>query len=132
MKTPLTAIAALCILASTSMAVPVSDSIPFAQNIMGSSTCRPPNSVSYTISYDSVFGGHWDLSGKRKNNRDGTYTDKFTGTVSDTSVTATLSPGDFGWTSDSSYLCNHVYLVCISFSMTITDGHITGFATYSP
>ena len=72
------------------------------------------------------------MSGKRKINRDGTYTDSFHGTVSDTTVLATFGPNNLGWTSDWYYLCGHVYRQCTSFSMTIADGSVTGFATYTP
>jgi hypothetical protein len=132
MKTLLTAITVLCILAGTSIAMPFSDSISFPQNVMGTASCRPQPNVNYTISYDSVFGGHWDLTGKRHINRDGTYTDTFRGTVSDTTVQATFGPNNVGWTSDWDWLCNHVYAQCTSFSMTIADGSVTGFATYTP
>jgi hypothetical protein len=132
MKTVLTAMATLYVLASTSIAMPVSNSIPLAQNALGMSSCRPQPNVNYTISYDSVFGGHWDLRGKRSVNRDGTYTDSFRGTVTDTSVQASFTRNNFDWISDSYWLCSHAYLPCTSFSVTISDGSVTGFATYTP
>jgi hypothetical protein len=133
MKTLLTAVAGLAILVSTSMAAPFSNSIQLPQNIMGTASCRPQPNVSYNVSYDSPFGGHWELTGKRHvDNRQGTYTDTFRGTISDTAVQATFGPSSFGWTSDWYWLCNHGYAQCISFSMTIADGSVTGFATYSP
>src|SRR5204862_268630 len=132
MKTLLTAISALGILASTSIAMPFSDSIPMPLNALGTSSCRPSPNISYTISYDSQFGGHWDLRGKRSTNRDGTYTDSFRGTVTDTSVQAAFTRNNFEWVSDSYWLCAHAYLSCTSFSMTISDGNVTGFAIYSP
>ena len=122
MKTLLTATTVLCLLAGTSIAVPFSESIPLPQNVIGTSVCRSQPNVSYTITYDSPFGGHWDLRGKRHMNRDGTYTDSFTGTVTDTAIQATFSPNEFGWVSDWYWLCRHVYVQCTSFSMTITDG----------
>jgi hypothetical protein len=121
----------LCILASTSIASPVSDSIPLAQNAIGTSTCRP-QLAHYTIRFDSTFGGHWSLTGRRKDNRDGTYTESFTGTVSDTSMQASLTRNDLDWVSDSNWLCQHTYVQCSSFSITISDGNVTGFATYTP
>jgi len=115
MKTLLTAIAVLCILASTSIAMPFSDSIPLAENIYGGSRCSPRN-ANYTISYDSRFGGHWNLTGRRSLNKDGTYTDSFRGTVSDTAVQGTFTRNDFDWLSDSYWLCGHAYKGCSSFN----------------
>jgi len=132
MKTLPTAITVLCILASTSIASPYSDSIPLAQNGVGVATCKPQQVVHYTISYDSTFGGHWDLRGSRRVNKDGTYTDSFTGTVSDTSMQASLTRNDLDWLSDWYWLCQHTYVQCSSFSITISDGSVTGFATYTP
>jgi hypothetical protein len=122
----------LCALASTSIAMPCSDSIPMPQNAMGASTCRPQPVVHYTINYDSPLGGHWNLTGKRKVNRDGTYTDTFNGTVSNTSMQASLTRNDLDWVSDWYWLCQHKYVLCSSFSITISDGIINGFATYRP
>jgi hypothetical protein len=101
-------------------------------NAAGMSSCRPSPNVSYTIHYDSVFGGHWELTGKRSINRDGTYTDSFRGTITDTSIQAAFTRNNFEWVSDWYWLCAHVYLPCTSFSMTISDGNVTGFATYRP
>ena len=132
MKRLLTAVAVLSVLTSTLIASPLSDSIPLTQNAVGASPCRPQPVVPYTISYDSAFGGHWNLTGKRKINRDGTYTDSFTGTVSDTSIQASLNRNDLDWVSDWCWLCQHVYVPCSSFSITISDGNVSGFATYRP
>jgi hypothetical protein len=130
MKTLLTL--ALYLLAGTAMAMPFSETIPLPQNAVGASSCRPQPVISYTISYDSSFGGHWNLSGRRRINKDGTYTDSFTGTVSDTSIQAALTRNDLDWTSDWYWLCQHAYRQCSSFSITISDGSVTGFATYAP
>jgi hypothetical protein len=130
MKTLLTAIAVLCILASTATASPFSNSIPLAQNAIGIVTTQPNN---YAISYDSSFGGHWNLTGKRHvNHREGTYTDSFRGTVSDTFIEGTFTRNDFEWLSDWWWISRHDYKQCLSFSMTISDGSVTGFATYAP
>jgi hypothetical protein len=126
------AIAWLCILASTSMAMPLSDSIPMPLNIVGSSSCRPPHNVIYNIEFDSVLGGHWNLTGHRHLNRNGTYTDSFRGTVWDTSIQAAFNANNFDWISDSYFVCMHADLTCTSFSMTISDGSVTGFAVYAP
>lgn len=131
MKTLLTAIALLCILASTATAIPFSDSIPLPQNAAGMSSCRPQQNYRYTITFDSSFGGHWNLDGRCSVNKDGTYTESFRGTVSDTSIQAALTRNNFDWLSDSYWLCSHAYLPCASFSMTISDGNVTGFATYT-
>src|SRR5437867_4531087 len=131
MKTPLRVITVLCILAGTSIASPISDSIPLAQNSFGASRCRPRQNYRYTISFDSTFGGHWDLRGRCSHNNDGTYTEFFSGTVSDTSIQGTFTRNDFDWLSDSYWVCFHTYKACSSFSMTISDGSVTGFATYT-
>jgi hypothetical protein len=132
MKRFLTAVAVLSVLTGTLIASPFSDSIPVPQNAVGASPCRPQPVVQYTISYDSAFGGHWNLTGRRKINRDGTYTDSFTGTVSDTSIQASLNRNDLDWVSDWYWLCQHAYVQCSSFSITISDGNVNGFATYRP
>ena len=132
MKPVITTLTVLCALASTSFAMPYNNSIPMPQNAMGASTCRPQPVVHYTINYDSQFGGHWELTGKRSMNRDGTYTDSFRGTITDTSIQAAFTRNNFEWVSDWYWLCAHVHLPCTSFSMTISDGSVTGFATYRP
>jgi hypothetical protein len=131
MKTVPPIIAALCILASTSIAVPVSNSLAPVQNVVGQSACHPMQNVRYTIAFDSVFGGHWNLTGHTHLNVDGTYTDSFRGTVSDTSIQDTFTRNDFDWASDGWFLCRHAQIICSSFSITISDGSVTGFATYS-
>ena len=85
----------------------------------------------YTIAFDSVFGGHWNLTDHTHVNADGTYTDSFRGTVSDTSIQDTFTRDDFDWASDGWFLCRHAQIICSSFSITISDGSVTGFATYS-
>jgi len=133
MKTLLTAIAVLCILAGTAMAMPFSETIPLPQNAVGTTRCQPPSgNINYTLNYDSAFGGHWDLTGHRHIEKNGTYTDSFRGTVSDTSIQAALTRNDLDWISDWFWLCRHEYRQCSSFSITISDGSVTGFATYTP
>src|SRR5439155_26744342 len=100
MKTLLTAIAVLCILASTSIAMPFSDSIPLPENMSGGGRCSP-HKANYTISYDSRFGGQWNLIGRRSFNKDGTYTDSFRGTVSETAVQRTFYRNDFDCLAES-------------------------------
>jgi hypothetical protein len=131
MKTLSAAITVLCILASTSMAVPLSATFGASQNLIGNSHCRPPQNVRYTAQFDSAFGGHWNLTGHRHQHADGTYTDSFRGTVSDTSIQGTFTRNDFDWLSDGWFLCSHKWVLCSSFSITISDGNLTGFATYS-
>src|SRR5437867_12288819 len=130
MKTLLTAIAVLCILASTSIAMPFSDSIPLAENIYGGSRCSPRN-ANYTISYDSRFGRHWNLTGRRSLNKDGTYTDSVRGTVSHTAVQVPFTRNDFDWLSDSHWRCGHAYQDAFSFSITVSGGSHTGMSTYT-
>jgi hypothetical protein len=126
-----TAITLLCILASTSIAMPLGDSIPLPQNAMGTSRCGPSENYKYTLQFTSVLGGQWTLTGHRHRNPDGSVTDSFSGTVSDTTMQQTFTRNDFDWVSDSYYLCSHAYVYCSSFSMTVSNGRLTGFATYS-
>jgi len=118
----------LCILAGTSIAAPLYET----SAAMGDSQCHPAQNFRYTIVFDNPFGGHWNLTGHSQSNRDGTYTDSFSGTVSDTAVQAAVTRNDFDWVSDGWFLCHHVQLICSSFSITISDGRITGFAIYRP
>jgi hypothetical protein len=131
MKTVPTIIAVLCILASTSIAVPVGNTVGPAQNLIGQSTCHPMQNFRYTVAFDSLLGGRWNLTGHTHLNRDGTYTDSFRGTVSDTSIQDTFTRNDFDWASDGRLLCRHVQILCSSFSITISEGSVTGFARYS-
>jgi len=128
MKTLLTVIAVLCILASTSIAG------PFYQTaaLNGDSNCHPVQNFRYTVAFNNPFGGHWNLTGHSQSNRDGTYTDSFSGTVSDTTMQATVTRNNLDWVSDGWFLCHHIQVMCSSFSITISDGHISGFATYTP
>jgi hypothetical protein len=113
--------------------MPFGATISPPSNVRGSSRCRPASgNENYTVSYDSAFGGHWELTGRRHIEKDGTYTDSFRGTVSDTSIQATLTRNDLDWLSDWSWLCPHEYRQCSSFSITISDGSVTGFANYMP
>ena len=133
-KTLVTTVAILCIVAGTANAFPLSNTLGPSQNVAGSSNCHPTQNFTYTVQFDTALGGHWSLTGRSHLNRDGTYTDSFRGTVSDTSFQGTFSRNDFDWVADSYYLCNgsHAYIYCTSFSITISDGSITGFATYTP
>jgi hypothetical protein len=126
MKTLLTL--ALYLLAGTAMAMPYD-----ATNQIGDSACKPPKgNQNYSIRYNSSLCGHWELTGHRnKPNPDGTYTDSFRGTVSDTSVNRTFTQADFAWLSDWAWLCPHTARQC-TFSLTISAGSVTGFATYTP
>src|SRR5437899_2625860 len=128
MKTVSAAITVLCILASTSIAAPLYQTT----NQVGTSQCHPAQNFRYTIEFDNTFGGHWNLTGHSQSNRDGTYTDSFSGTIADTSIQAAVTRNDFDWVSDGRFLCHRVRVICSSFSITISDGHVTGFATYTP
>jgi hypothetical protein len=128
MKRLPTAIAVLYVLASTAIAAPLYDTT----GAVGVSQCHPVQNFRYTVAFDSSFGGHWNLTGHSQSNRDGTYTDSFSGTISDTSVQGTSTRNNFDWVSDGWFLCYHVQVICSSFSITISDGHVTGFATYTP
>src|SRR5262245_55395840 len=115
MKTVPPIIAALCILASTSIAFPVGNTLGPAQNVLGQSTCHPTQNFRFTVAFDSLLGGHWNLTGHTHLNTDGTYTDSFRGTVSDTSIQDTFTRNDFDWVSDSWFLCRHTQIICSSF-----------------
>jgi hypothetical protein len=128
MKRLLTPIAVLCILASTSIAAPLYQTT----SLVGNTRCHPAQNYSYAVRFDNAFGGHWNLNGRNQLNKDGTYTESFSGTVSDTAVLGTFTRNDFDWVSDGWFLCSHVQVICSSFSITISDGHITGFAIYRP
>ena len=128
MKRLLTAIAVLCVLAGTSIAAPLYQTT----SSIGASQCHPVQNFRYSVGFDNPFGGHWDLRGHSQSNRDGTYTDSFSGTISDTALQAAVTRNDFDWVSDGWFICHHVQVICSSFSITISDGRITGFATYRP
>ena len=49
-----------------------------------------------------------------------------------TAIQASLHRNDLDWASDSYWLCQHAYVQCSSFSITISDGNVNGFATYRP
>jgi hypothetical protein len=128
MKTLLTAITVLCVLVGTSIAAPLYDTT----TPVGASQCHPVQNFRYTVTFDNPFGGHWNLTGHSQSNRDGTYTDSFSGTIADTAIQAAVTRNDFDWVSDGWFLCHHVQVICSSFSITISDGHVTGFAIYRP
>jgi hypothetical protein len=92
--------------------------------------------VVYQVSYDSVFGGHWNLSGTHTEpgyHGQQYFEDSFSGTISDTSVKGTFTSVDFSWLSD-------VYLYCLppigriiqasSFTIKISGGKVSGTAIY--
>src|SRR5215469_7985247 len=91
-------------LVTTAFCFPYSQAIGYAYSISGSSRCGA-NNANYDIQFTSIFGGNWQLTGRRSLNRDGSYTDSFRGTVSDTSVRATLTRNDFDWLSDAYCIC---------------------------
>jgi hypothetical protein len=85
----------------------------------------------YTIEYDHPsFGGHWVISGRIRENKDGTYEETFRGTVTDNKLKGTFTRNDMEWMSDGLYLCMyHEWIPCTSFSMTISDGNVVGYGT---
>ncbi len=91
MKTLLTATTVLCILASTSIAAPLYDTT----TSIGASQCHPVQNFRYTVAFDNPFGGHWNLTGHSQSNRDGTYTDSFSGTTD--TLQDSLSTGHDEW-----------------------------------
>jgi hypothetical protein len=118
-------------LTTTAFSFPYSQGMGYPYNLCGDSRCGA-NNTNYNIQFTSNFGGNWQLTGKRSINKDGSYTDSFRGTVSDTSIQATVTRNDCDWLSDSYWLCMHGYKACTSFSMTISGGQVTGFAMYKP
>lgn len=103
-----------------------------AINQAGDSTCKPPTgNENYYIRYDSSIGGHWEVTGHRGKLTNGTHTDSFRGSVSDTSINRTYTQADFPWLSDWAWLCPHTARIC-TFSLTISGGNVTGYATYAP
>lgn len=119
--------------AITAHAAPYGINIPLPSATVGAWYAGPN---TYVIDYDSNLGGHWHTTyGKRRNNRDGTYTDTFRATVSDISLSRTITNGGSDqWLSDSWYLENgvHGWLACTTFTVTISGGLVTGTATYAP
>jgi len=115
--------------ATTALAVPNSPSIAMPTDIVGQSSCHPAN-FSYSIHYTSTFGGAWNLTGRRNTNQNGTFTDNFSGTISDTTLQGTFTQANFNWLSDSNYLCNpfHNWIAASSFSITIRGGKVSGSA----
>lgn len=127
MKTILITIITLATFLGSLSAAPCSNSIPMPINYMGMYT----GNDKYQVQFDSVFGVHWDIKGwVRESKRLGSYTDSFNGTVSDTKLEGTFTRNDFDWLSDGWYLCMHQWIECTSVSLTISDGKVTGYATF--
>jgi hypothetical protein len=100
--------------------------------IVGNTRCHPIQQFQSAIRFDNSFGGHWDLTGKDTTNANGSHTDSFKGTMTDTSIHRTYTQADFDWISDGWFLCSHAQILCSSFSITISNGKVTGWATYTP
>lgn len=92
--------------------------------------------VAYQVSFDSVFGGHWNLSGTHTEpgyHGQQYFEDSFSGTISDTKLSGTFTSADFSWLSD-------VYLYCLppinriiqtsNFTIKISGGKVSGTAIY--
>ena len=134
MKILLTAIA---VTAVSALGAPYGPNIPLPTYVAGDYTS---NNNKYHWEYDSYFGGHWTIvTGNVKNNRDGTYTETFHGTISNTALAGTFTKtSSLQWLSDSYFLGNkmvgyhHSWLACESVELVIGGGNVHGTATYRP
>jgi hypothetical protein len=124
-----TLLAIILLTATTALAVPNSSSFAIPTDIIGLSNCHHAN-FNYSIHYTSTFGGAWNLTGHHHVNKDGTFTDNFSGTISDTTLQGTFTQANFTWLSDSNYICNpsHNWIAASSFSITIGGGRVSGSA----
>jgi hypothetical protein len=120
-------------------AAPLSPNMSGPINAVGSYSIVGNHSnakVVYQVSFDSVFGGHWNLSGTHTEpgyHGQQYFEDSFSGTISDTSLKGTFTSVDFSWLSD-------VYLYCMppisrmiqasSFTIKISGGKVSGTAIY--
>lgn len=119
-------------LTAVTYAAPYGINIPLPTETVGAWHFNGP--THYVIQFNSYLGGHWSLVGDRRF-RNGVYTDRFRGTVTDTSLNITFTNGGGNqWLSDSWYLENgvHGWLACSTFTVTISGGVVTGAATYQP
>src|SRR6266496_4697203 len=91
----------------------------------GQSSCHPVRNHNYTVQFDNAFGGHWNLKGNAS--ADGSYRDDFRGTVTDTIINRTFTQADFDWISDGWFLCTRAQVMCSTFSITISNGKVTGW-----
>ena len=125
-----TLLVVIVLTATTALAVPNSPSLAIPNDIIGLSNCHPASNYRYNIQFTSTFGGIWNLTGHHHANRDGSFTDNFSGTISDTALQGTFTQANFNWLSDSNYLCNpsHNWIAASSFSITIGGGRVSGSA----
>jgi hypothetical protein len=128
MKTTLTAMITLA-LAAAAAAFPYSETIEY-YSVSSSTKWCDRNPCQYHSVFVDSFGGTWDVTGKRVG-AGGTYTDSFKGTVTDTAIEGTFGPADFEWISESGLACLHEFIDCEDFSVTISRGRVTGWATYT-
>jgi hypothetical protein len=127
MKTILQTIIA-CLTAGTLTAYPLIGTT----GLVGNTRCHPAQGYNYTVQFDNSFGGRWSLSGHDSLNNDGTRTESFRGTVTDAALNGTFTRANFDWIADGYFLCSHAQALCSSFSITINNGKVTGWATYQP
>jgi hypothetical protein len=128
MKNILIIATALCLSARAVTAYPLIGTTGF----QGNTRCHPVQQFQYSCLFDNSFGDHWDLTGKDTTNTDGTHTESFKGTVTDAALNGTFTRTDFDWIADGYYLCSHAQALCSSFSITVNNGKVTGWATYRP
>lgn len=109
-------------------AAPYGTNIPLPTNFGGQSS---EHNHQYRATYDSYFGGHWDVRGRRQNNTDGSYTDTIRGTVSDMALSGTFTKtASFLWLSDSTRDAGGGWISCDSLTITISGGNVSGRATF--
>jgi len=114
---------------------PVSDVIPQPDEISGGFT-RINNRVLYTASYDSAFGGHWEVTegvihySRALHHWTWEY---IRGTVSDSTINGTFTENDFMWLADWYRLWDPSEdKFAVSFSITISNGFFNGKVIYYP
>ena len=85
------------------------------------------------MNFSCPMGGVWNTKGRSHDNGDGTFTETFSGKVTDASACGTYTQANFGWLIDGWYLCNpsHTWIKADAFSLTIdARGNVSGWATY--
>jgi hypothetical protein len=116
-------------------AAPYGNNIPLPEDAV---TYYKSPAIQYEARYDSWFGGHWEVKGRRQFNKDGTFTDTIAGTCS--APDGTYTQVNFTWLSDSWYAAGrspdnayiHTWIPARSFTLTVSRGSVKGTATFRP
>ena len=114
-------------------AAPFSASIPLPSRILGGCVATKSRWI-YQVFYDSVFGGHWSLTGTTRAFTGSQWRESFSGTISDRTINGTFTEADFAWASDSYNVCKDYdqFEFAVQFKITINNGTVTGTASYPP